>query len=136
MAKTKLFLNLPVKDLDRSMTFFKKLGYSFNPQFTNENATSMIISEDINVMLLVGKFFKGFMKKEICDTSKSCEAIMAITAESKEAVDKIIKTAVEAGATLYSEPLDHGWMYQHAFQDLDGHLWEYFYMDPNGPPKS
>jgi uncharacterized protein len=132
---TKLFLNLSVKDLQKSIAFFTKLGFTFNPQFTDENATCMIIGKDINVMLLVEKFFKNFTNKVICDATRSTEAIIALTAPSKEDVDKMIQTALEAGGKKYSEPQDHGWMYQHAFEDPDGHQWEIFYMDPKGPPK-
>jgi uncharacterized protein len=128
---TKIFINLPVKDLNRSMAFFKQLGYSFNPQFTDENATCMIISEEIYAMLLIEKFFITFTKKEICDTSKSAEAILAISVESKEEVDAMVKKAVAAGASTPNAPQDHGWMYGHGYQDLDGHLWEVFYMDMN-----
>jgi uncharacterized protein len=128
---TKIFINLPVKDLNRSITFFKQLGYSFNPQFTDENATCMIISEEIYAMLLIEKFFITFTKKEICDTSKNAEAILAISVESKEEVDAIVKKAVAAGASTPNAPQDHGWMYGHGYQDLDGHLWEVFYMDMN-----
>jgi uncharacterized protein len=131
---TKIFINLPVKDLNRSMTFFKQLGYSFNPQFTDENATCMVISEDIYAMLLIEKFFVTFTKKEICDTSKCTEAILAISVESREEVDDIVKKAVAAGASIPNPPQDHGWMYGHGYQDLDGHLWEVFFMDMNATP--
>lgn len=131
---TKIFINLPVKDLNKSMTFFKQLGYSFNPQFTDENATCMVISEDIYAMLLVEKFFITFTKKEICDTSKCAEAILAISVESREEVDDMVKKAVAAGASTPNPPQDHGWMYGHGYQDLDGHLWEVFFMDMNATP--
>ena len=98
---TKIFVNLPVKDLNRSVDFFTKLGFNFNPQFTDENATCMIIGEGIFVMLLVEKFFKSFTKKEICDTSKNTEAILALSVESKEKVDQMMGKALEAGG---SEP--------------------------------
>lgn len=127
---TKIFVNLPVKDLDKSVGFFTKLGYSFNAQFTNENATSMIISEDIYVMLLVEKFFKTFTKKEIADATKTTEVLICLSAESREAVDALVSKAVAAGGTTPNEPQDQGFMYGHGFQDLDGHLWEVVYMDP------
>ena len=126
---TQIFVNLPVKDLDKSVTFFTKLGYTFNPQFTDENATCMIISETIYVMLLVEKFFKTFTPKEIADTTKSVESIICLSADSREEVDALISKAVEAGGTTYKEPQDHGFMYGHSYQDLDGHLWEVMYMD-------
>ncbi|GAB4054262.1 VOC family protein [Spirosoma litoris] len=127
---TKIFLNLPVKDLNKSVEFFTKLGYSFNAQFTNEDGTCMIISEDIYVMLLVEKFFKSFIKKEIADASKTTEAIICLSADNREAVDEVVKKAVAAGATTPTEAQDQGFMYSHGFQDLDGHLWEFVYMDP------
>jgi len=121
---TKIFVNLPVKDLNRAVEFFTKLGFKFNPQFTDKNATCMIISEDIFVMLLVEEFFKTFTKKEICNTSKNIEAIIALSAESRENVDEMINKAIEAGGIEPRKPQDHGWMYDRAFEDIDGHLWE------------
>jgi len=126
---TKIFVNLPVKDLNRAVEFFTKLGFKFNPQFTDKNATCMIISEDIFVMLLVEEFFKTFTKKEICNTSKNIEAIIALSAESKEKVDEMINKAIEAGGAEPRKPQDHGWMYDRAFEDIDGHLWEIIYMN-------
>jgi len=125
---TKIFVNLPVKDLNRAVEFFTKLGFKFNPQFTDKNATCMIISEDIFVMLLVEEFFKTFTKKEICNTSKNIEAIIALSAESRENVDEMINKAIEAGGIEPRKPRDHGWMYDRAFEDIDGHLWEITYM--------
>lgn len=129
---TKIFVNLPVKDLNRSVTFFTKLGFSFNPQFTNENATCMIISENIFVMLLEEPFFKTFTKKEIADATKSTEVIVCLSAESKDKVDEMVNKAIAAGGTAPNEKQDHGFMYGHGFQDLDGHLWELSWMD-EGP---
>ena len=126
---TKIFVNLPVKDLNRAVEFFTKLGFKFNPQFTDKNATCMIISEDIFVMLLVEEFFKTFTKKEICNTSKNIEAIIALSAESRENVDEMINKAIEAGGIEPRKPRDHGWMYDRAFEDIDGHLWEITYMN-------
>lgn len=126
---TKIFVNLPVKDLNRAVEFFTKLDFKFNPQFTDKNATCMIISEDIFVMLLVEEFFKTFTKKEICNTSKNIEAIIALSAESKEKVDEMINKAIEAGGAEPRKPQDHGWMYDRAFEDIDGHLWEIIYMN-------
>ena len=126
---TKIFVNLPVKDLNKSIEFFTKLGFSFNPQFTDEQATCMIIGENIFAMLMVEERFKDFTKKEICDAKKSTEVLIALDAESREKVDEIIKKAVAAGGSTYAEPQDHGWMYIHSFADLDGHQWEIAYMD-------
>ncbi len=126
---TKIFVNLPVKNLNRSVEFFTKLGFKFNPQFTDENATCMIVGEDIFVMLLVENFFKTFTKKEISDATKSTEVILALTADSREEVDEMINKVIKAGGIEPNEPQDHGWMYVRSFQDIDGHLWEVFYMD-------
>ncbi len=126
---TKIFVNLPVKNLNNSKEFFSKLDFKFNPQFTDENAACMIVSDDISVMLLVEKFFKTFTKKEISDATKSTEVIVALSVDSREKVDELVNKAIEAGGTTYAEPQDHGFMYQQSFQDLDGHLWELIYMD-------
>ncbi len=126
---SKIFVNLPVKDLQKAVAFFTHLGYSFNPQFTDEHATCMIISEHIYAMLLVEARFQEFTKKEIANAHQTTEVIIALEAESREAVEAIIQKAIEAGGTLYAEPQDHGWMYVHSFADLDGHQWEFAYMD-------
>ena len=127
--KMKIFVNLPVKDLNKSVAFFTKLGFNFNPQFTDENATCMIVGEDIFIMLLVEKFFKSFTKKEVCDTSKNTEAILALSVESREKVDQMMDKAIEAGGGESREKQDHGWMYGRSFEDVDGHLWEVFFME-------
>ena len=132
---TQVFINFPVKDLNRSIEFFTRLGYTFNPQFTDEKATCMIVSDTIFVMLLVEPFFQSFTKKEIVDTSKAVEVSICLSAESKDAVNDIVDKAVAAGATIPDPANDHGWMYQHSFDDLDGHHWEYAWMDPAGPPQ-
>jgi uncharacterized protein len=124
-----IFVNLPVKDLNRTVEFFKRLGFTFNPQFTDENATCMIINDNIFVMLLAEKFFKTFTKKEICDTAKDTEVIIALSTESREKVDEMIQNVFEAGGKESREPQDHGWMYGRSFQDINGHLWEIIYMD-------
>jgi len=134
MAK-QIFVNMAVKDLKKSMAFFEKLGFAFNQQFTDDNAGCLIIGENIYAMLLVEKFFKTFTKKEICDATKSTEVLMGIDAESKEQVDEMVKKAVEVGGSLYAEPQDHGWMYQHSFADLYGHQWEVLYMDESATQK-
>lgn len=126
---TKIFVNLPVKDLDLSVEFFTQLGFQFNPQFTNENATCMIVGEDIFVMLLLEKFFKTFTIKEIGDAKKTTEVILSLSAENREIVDEMFDKALKAGGRTSIEPQDHGWMYVRGFQDLDGHLWEIVYMD-------
>ncbi len=127
---TKIFVNLPVKDLNASIAFFTKLGYSFNQQFTDETATCMVISEDIYAMLLTHQKFKMFTPKEICDATKSSEVLIALSCESREQVDELVAKAVAAGGSTYSKPQDHGFMYAHGYQDLDGHIWEVMWMDP------
>jgi predicted lactoylglutathione lyase len=127
--KRQIFVNLPVKDLNRSVEFFTKIGFTFNQQFTNEQATCMIISDDIFVMLLIEPFFKGFTKKEIADATKTTECIICLSAESKEAVDELVSKAVAAGGTAPNPKQDHRFMYGHGFEDLDGHVWELAWMD-------
>lgn len=129
MANRKIFVNLSVTDLSKSKEFYSKLGFEFNPQFTDENAACMVISEDIFTMLLSENHFKNFTNKEIVDSTKSTEAIIALSAESKEEVDSIVNKALEAGGSPSVEPKDYGFMYQWGFQDPDGHLWEVLYMD-------
>jgi len=133
---SQIFVNLPVKDLNKTKAFFTKLGFTYNQQFTDENAACLIIGENIYAMLLVEKFFKSFTKKEICDSTKSTEAILAIMVESKEEVDTITTKALEAGGSEPREPQDHGWMYGRSFQDIDGHLWEVGFMDVSAMPKN
>jgi predicted lactoylglutathione lyase len=128
---TKIFVNLPVKDLDQSVEFFTKLGFSFNAQFTDETATCMIVSEDIFVMLLTHDKFKTFTPKDICDATKSTEVLVCLSAESRDAVDTMVRQAVAAGGSTYNAPQDYGFMYSHGFQDLDGHIWELAYMEPD-----
>jgi predicted lactoylglutathione lyase len=128
---TKIFVNLPVKDLNKSVEFFTKLGYTFNAQFTNEQATCMVINEHIFVMLLIEPFFKTFIKKEICNAHTTTESIICLSAESRDEVDALVAKAVAAGGNTPNDPQDHGFMYGHGFEDLDGHLWEVNWMDPN-----
>jgi hypothetical protein len=131
-----IFVNLPVKDLNKSVAFFTKLGYTFNPQFTDEKATCMIISDTIFVMLLTEPFFQSFITTPISDAKKSTEVIVALSVDNKAAVDEIVKKAVDAGATTPKPAQDLGFMYSHGFADLDGHLWEYNYMDMSAFPQS
>ena len=132
--KRKVFINLPVKDLKKSTDFFTALGYSFNPQFSDEKAASMIISDNIFAMLLTEEYFKTFTKKSISDAKKSTEVLNALNADSRYDVQQMIAKAKESGAHIYAEPQDHGWMYQHSFADLDGHQWEIIYMDESQIP--
>lgn len=128
-----IFVNLPVEDLNRSKGFFAKLGYTYNPQFTDDNAACMVISEEIFVMLLRKDFFRNFIKKEIADSSRVAESIVSLTMESRAEVDAILAKALAAGASE-TISMDEGWMYQRGFADLDGHLWEIFYMDMSAMP--
>jgi len=129
---TQIFVNLAVKDLKRSIDFYTKLGYKFNPQFTDENATCMIVGENIFVMLLVESFFKTFTSKELCDAAKGTEVLVCVSAESRAKVDELVAKAVAAGGTAPRDAKDHGFMYGHGYEDLDGHIWELIYMQQNG----
>jgi uncharacterized protein len=128
---TKIFVNLPVKDLKQSVEFFTKLGFTFNAQFTDDTATCMVVSDDIYVMLLTQEKFKTFTPKPVCDATKSTEVLLCLSREDRAGVDDIVRKAVAAGGSTYNDPQDHGFMYQHGFQDPDGHIWELVYMDPN-----
>lgn len=131
---TMTFINLPVKDLAKATEFFTRLGFSFDPQFTDENATRMIISEDTSVMLAVEPFFRGFIApQDITDTSRSREVIVGLSAESRQQVDDLVGKAVSAGAHGLGEPQDDGFMYMRGFRDLDGHQWSFIYMDMSAP---
>lgn len=131
-----IYVNLPVKDLNRTIEFFTKLGFTFNPKFTDENATCMIIGPNIYAMLLLEKFFQSFTKKPIADATKASEVILALSIDSRKDVDDMVAKAIEAGGSAPNETQDHGWMYSHGFQDLDGHMWEVFYADESLlPPK-
>ena len=133
---TQIFLNLPVKDLERSMDFFTALGYSFDKQFTDENAACLVIDEDhVYAMLLTHDSFRRFTRKELADTSMSTEAIIALSADSRDAVDALVDKALASGGSASNEPDDHGFMYGRSFQDPDGHLWEVFYMDMSAVPQ-
>ena len=131
---TKIFISLPVKDLERSKAFFSGLGYSFNPQFTDDKAACMVISEHIYVMMLVESYFTTFTKKAVGDAHQATEVLLALDAASREEVQQTITKAIELGGSIYSEPQDHGWMYQHSFADPDGHQWEIVYMDATNMP--
>jgi len=131
---TKIFINLPVKDLNRSISFFTDLGFSFNPQFTNEKGTCLIIGENINAMLLVEEFYATFTNKEICNAQTTSEVLLSISLETRKKVDEIMAKVAIAGGNEYTESKDYGWMYQRTFFDLDGHHWEIFYMDESQIP--
>ena len=128
---TKIFVNFPVKDLKKTINFFTQLGYTFNAQFTDENATCMIISEDIYAMLLVEKFWHTFTDKTICDPATSKEVMIALTTDSRKQVDEFVDKAIKAGATEPKPAQDHGFMYSRNFEDLDGHSWSILFMEPS-----
>lgn len=134
--ETKLFVNLPVKNLERSKTFFSKLGYEFNAQFTDENAACMILGENNFVMLLTEDFFQSFTKKSIANAQTTTEVIVSLSSPSRAGVDDLVNKAVQAGGNATKAPMDQGWMYGWGFQDLDGHLWEVIYMDPAASPRT
>ena len=127
---TKIFVNLAVKDLDKSMAFFKTLGFSFNPQFTDKTAACMVISDDIYAMLLTHSKIRQFTKKKIADAHETTEVLTALSVESKAKVHEMADKAIKAGAQEAREPQDHGFMFGRSFEDPDGHIWEVFWMDP------
>lgn len=127
---TMIFVNLPVKDLSRTMHFFSGLGFSFNKQFTDENAACMIINENAYVMLLVEPFFKGFTPKQLVNAHNETEVLTCISAESKDKVNELVDKAISQGASETRPAQDHGFMFGRSFNDLDGHIWEVIWMDP------
>jgi uncharacterized protein len=130
-----IFVNLPIKNMERSKAFFGALGFTFNPQFTNEQGACMVIADgSIYAMLLVEPFFQTFTKKPIADAARSTEVLLCLSCTSRAEVDDLVKKAIAAGGSAPNAPQDHGFMYGHGFQDLDGHLWELMYMDPNAAP--
>jgi predicted lactoylglutathione lyase len=133
-----LWINLPVKDINRSKEFFSKLGFSFNPRHSNSNDSASLVIGDKNVivMLFTEATFKKFTRNEIADTKQAAEVLLSIDADSREEVDEMAKKAVMAGGTIFSNPAGQGgWMYGCGFADLDGHRWNVLYMDMNKMPK-
>ena len=124
----KIFINLSVADLSRYLSFFKALGYAHNPQFTDDTAACIVISDEIHVMALTHAKFREFTSKNICDTSKSTEVLLCLSCESRAKVEELVSKAISAGGSKYAEPKDHGFMYQDSFQDPDGHQWELIHM--------
>jgi len=130
-----VYINLPIKDMERSKAFFGKLGFSFNPQFTNEQGACMVVAEgSIYVMLLVESFFKTFTKKAVADATQTTEVLVCLSCESRTEVDELVRKAAAAGGKVPNAPQDHGFMYGHGFEDLDGHIWELAYMDMTAAP--
>ena len=130
VKQRKIFVNLAVRDLSRSMEFFSALGFEFNRQFTDEKAACMVVSDEAFVMLLTETFFRGFTTREIADTSKQTEALLALSCDSKEEVDTMVRRAIDAGGSHAMDAQDHGFMYAWSFYDPDGHHWEVLWMDP------
>jgi len=126
-----IFINLAVRDLKKSMEFFSALGFEFNPRFTDDKAACMIVNDAAYVMLLSELFFKGFTKRELCDTAHATEALLAISCNGKGDVDEMVRKAIDGGGTHAMDAQDHGFMYGWSFYDLDGHHWEVMWMDPN-----
>ena len=129
-----IYVNLPIKDMERTQAFFRALGFSFNPQFTNEQGACMVIADGIYAMLLVEPFFQTFTNKPIADANKVTEVLVCLSCESRAEVDELVRKALAAGGKAPNAPQDHGFMYSHGFEDLDGHVWELVYMDPSAAP--
>lgn len=124
-----IYVNLPVKNLERTKEFFSNLGFTFNPQFSNEQGACMVVADNIYVMLLVESFFQTFTKKPIADATKMTEVLVCLSCDSRAQVDDLVAKAIRAGGKAPNAPQDHGFMYGHGFEDLDGHIWELAYMD-------
>jgi predicted lactoylglutathione lyase len=125
----KMFVNLAVRDLKRSMEFYRKVGFEFNSQFTDENAACMVVNEDAYVMLLTESFFRNFTKRAICDTRSQTEGLFALSCGDRAEVDRLVQKAIDAGGSHAMPPMDHGSMYGRSFYDPDGHHWEVFWME-------
>jgi|GEM_PF-320836 len=130
----KLFVNIPVNDLQRSINFFEELGFAFNPHFTDATATCMLVGEDAYFMLLTRKRFSDFCNRPMGDPTRDTTALYSISVESRAAVDEMVNKAIAAGGSHAVDPQDHGFMYGWSFHDVDGHHWEVFWMDPNAIP--
>ncbi|MGV3466296.1 MAG: VOC family protein [Heyndrickxia sp.] len=130
-SSTHTYINLPVKDLNRTKEFFSKIGFEFDPQFSDEKAVCMIINENTFAMMLVESYFETFVSKPVADVPSAAHAIIALSAESREHVDELADKALSSGGKQTKEPADHGFMYVRSFEDINGHLWEIAYMDVN-----
>lgn len=126
----KIFVNLAVKDLKKSQVFFELLGFHLNPQFTDETAACLVISDDIYSMLITREKFRTFAPNPTADATQVTEVLVALSCESREEVDDLVNKACAAGGKTFKQPQDYGFMYSHAFQDLDGHVWELLWMNP------
>lgn len=130
----KIFVNLPVKDLDRSTEFFTRLGFSFDQRFSDENAACLVISEDIHAMLVTEPFFRTITARDLADTSTTAEAVLALEVGSRRRVDELAARALDAGGSFAGKPMDSDGMYGRGFTDPDGHLWDVFHLDPAEMP--
>ena len=132
-----IYVNLAIKDMARTQVFYRQLGFEFDAKFSNEQGACLVVGEHIFVMLLVESFFKGFIsEKSIVDAKQSTEALICISCESRAEVDDLVARAVAAGGTSPRTPVDHGFMYMHGFEDLDGHIWELMYMNADAAPNA
>ncbi len=129
-----IFVNLPIKRIDRTQAFFTHLGFTFNQKYSNEQGVCMVVAPDISVMLLVEPFFQTFTKKPIANAHETVQVLICLSCESRAEVDELVVKALAAGGTAPNPVQDHGFMYGHGFTDLDGHVWELAYMDPNAAP--
>ncbi len=129
-----IFVNLPIKNVERTRAFFTALGYRFNPQFSDDNALCLILGDNLFAMLLQEAYFQTFTNKKVADGTQTAEVLIALSCDSRQHVDDLIAKAVAAGGHTPHAPKDYGFMYYHEFQDLDGHVWELTYMDPNAAP--
>ena len=129
-----IFVNLPVRDVARSKAFFTGLGYAFNPQFSDDKALCLVLGENLYAMLLAEPFFQTFTKKPVADARAGTEVLVCLSCDSRAEVEGLVAKALAAGATAPNAPQDHGFMYGHGFEDLDGHVWELMWMDPNAAP--
>lgn len=133
-TRHKLFVNIPVADVQRAITFFEALGFRFNPHFTDASTTCMLVGEDAYFMLLAHDRFADFSRRPIGDPRTETHALFALSVDSRAAVDTMVRRAVAAGGAHAADPQDHGFMYAWSFYDLDGHHWEVFWMDPGAIP--
>lgn len=129
-----IFVNLPIRDMARSQAFFRALGFTFDPRFTNEQGACLQIAQNIHAMLLVEPFFRGFTHLPVADARQSTQVLVALSCDSRAEVEDLVRRALAAGGTTPNPPRDHGFMYQHGFADPDGHLWEVFFMDMSAAP--
>ncbi|WP_028311968.1 VOC family protein [Derxia gummosa] len=129
-----IYVNLPVSDLPRSRAFFESLGYAFNPRFSNDQGACLVLGDNLHAMLLTRGFYAGFTHKAIADATATSEVLVCLSCDSRDGVDALVAKARAAGASVPREPQDHGFMYGHGFDDLDGHTWELVWMNPDAAP--